>query len=341
MKTAPKTLTTTRTTTRTTPKTKSKTGASKASKASTSPTTAPPGTSSSPRAIISPGDMIVFAAVVAAGGFTRAARQLGLSKQTVSERVAKLEQQLGVRLLERTTRQVRVTDAGAVYAERCAAIAAQVDEANHEVQERQQEPIGLLRISAPVLYGRRFLGPVVAAFLKQHPRLRVEIVLADRRVDLIEEGLDLAVRVGGLKDSSLTARKLDEGRVFYVASPRFLKEHACTPAALKTTPCIGTRAAETWLVDGVQTKIEPVLLVNDLEMACDAAAAGLGLARLPSLVCGDALRAGKLRVAFAEPARSAVYAVYPSRQHLPAKVKLFVDALVALGKRMPIDANAD
>ena len=111
--------------------------------------------------MISPADMLLFAAIVREGSFTRAARQLGITKQTASERIGKLEERLGVRLLERTTRRLRVTDAGATYYERCAAIAAQIDEANSEVQQRQVEPVGLLRVSAPFLYGRRFLTPVV------------------------------------------------------------------------------------------------------------------------------------------------------------------------------------
>ena len=147
--------------------------------------------------------MLLFAAVVREGSFTRAARQLGITKQTASERVKHLAERLGVRLLERTTRHLRLTDPGAAYYARCAAIAAQIDEANSEAQQRQAEPVGLLRVSAPVLYGRRFLAPVVADYLGRYPRVRVELTLADRRMNLIEEGLDLAIRIGPLDDSSL------------------------------------------------------------------------------------------------------------------------------------------
>ncbi|PTL79450.1 LysR family transcriptional regulator [Vitiosangium sp. GDMCC 1.1324] len=287
--------------------------------------------------MILPGDMLLYATVVREGSFTRAAQQLGLTKQTVSERLAKLEEQLGVRLLERTTRRIRVTDVGATYYERCSAIAAQIDEANNEVQQRQAEPAGLLRVSAPVLYGRRFLAPVIADFLNRYQKVRVEVVLADRRVNLIEEGFDLAIRVGDLDDSSLVARKLGEAHVYYVASPKFLAAHG-TPSAktFRTARCIGTRPFETWAVSGVQSKIEPVLVFNDLEAACDAAIAGVGIARLPAIVCRDAVREGRLQVLFGpEPAMlRTVYAVYPSRQHLPAKVRLFVDALAALVEPM-------
>jgi DNA-binding transcriptional LysR family regulator len=290
---------------------------------------------------ISPADMILFAAVVDEAGFTRAARRLGLTKQTVSERLARLEARLGIRLLERTTRRLRVTDAGAEYHTRCAAIAALVDEANAQIQQTQAEPMGSLRVSAPVLYGRRFLAPVIASFLARFPKVRLELVLADRRVDLIEEGLDLAIRIGELDDSSYTARKLGEGHVYHVASPAFLAAHGLPrPAALSTARCIGIRPHETWSVGATRSKIAPVLVVNDLELACAAALDHVGIARLPSIVCGDAVRAGKLRVLFGAEAaqRRPVYVIFPSRQHLPAKVRLFSDALAALVDPMrPLD----
>ena len=293
--------------------------------------------------MIPPADMLLFASVVREGSFTRAAAQLGVTKQTVSERLARLEERLGVRLLERTTRRLRVTDVAVPYYERCAAIAAQIDEANSEVRKRQAEPVGLLRVSAPVLYGRRFLAPVVADYLGRYPRARVEIVLADRRANLVEEGLDLAIRVGALDDSSLTARKLGEGHVYLVASPRYLAARPAAPTArsLRAARCIGTRPLETWRAAGVSVKIEPVLVVNDLEVACDAAVAGVGIARLPALVCREAVRDGRLRILFGpEPAiLRTVYAVYPSRRYLPAKVRIFLDALASLVEPMrPLEA---
>jgi DNA-binding transcriptional LysR family regulator len=286
---------------------------------------------------IPPADMILFAIVVREGSFTRAARQLGITKQTVSERIAKLEERLGVRLLERTTRRLRVTDPGAIYSERCAAIAAQIDEANGEVQERQAEPVGLLRVSAPVLYGRNFLAPVIAQTLARHPRMRLQVVLADRRVDLIEEGFDLAIRIGALDDSSLAARKLGEGHVYLVASPRFLaSRRAPTPETLRDLPTIGLRSHETWAIRGVQTKIEPTLVVNDHAVACEAAIAGVGAALLPGLVCKQAVLDGRLEILFGpEPAmRTPVYAVFPSRRYVPPKVRVFLESLTALVEPM-------
>lgn len=287
--------------------------------------------------VISPADMVLFAAVVREGSFTRAARRLGITKQTVSERIAKLEAESRVRLLERTTRSLRLTDAGEAYAQRCALIAAQIDEANAELSRRQSEPVGALRVSAPVLYGRRFLAPVVADYLRRFPDVRVEVLLADRRVNLIEEGFDLAIRVGDLDDSSYSAKKLGDGYMYYVASPRFVAKHGAPKAtALAATRCIGLSRHETWAVDGAPRKVEPVLVVNDLEMACDAAIAGIGVVRLPSLVCRDAVHDGRLQVLFRETQAQVrpVYAVYPSRAYLPAKVRLFVDALAAMVEPM-------
>jgi len=282
---------------------------------------------------IPPADMLLFAAVVREGGFTRAAAQLGITKQTVSERIAKLEERLGVRLLERTTRRIRVTDTGASYYERCAAIAAQIEAANDEVQERQSEPTGLLRVSAPVLYGRRFLAPVVASYMQRHPKVTVEVLLVDRRVDLVAEGLDLAIRIGTLDDSSITARKLGEAHMYHVASPGYLATHGSPTAhTLRTARCIGRRTHETWDIGGIRSKLEPVLVVNDHEAACDAAIAGIGIARLPGLVCRAPVLDGRLRLLFPTSTTLVrpIYAVYPSRQYLPPKVRAFIETLTTL-----------
>ena len=288
--------------------------------------------------MISPADMVLFAAVVRAESFTRAARQLGITKQTISERISKLEERLGVRLLERTTRRLRVTGAGAMYYERCSAIAAQIDEANSEVQQqRQAEPVGLLRVSSPMLYGRRYLTPVISKYLARYPQARVELVLADRRIHLIEEGLDVAIHIGPLDDSSLVARKLGEGPIHFVASPGFLSKYG-TPSAreLRSARCIGFHAFETWEAEGVKSRIDPVLTVNDLELACEAAIAGVGIARVPAILCRDAVRDGRLKILFGpRPAMlRALHVVYPSRLNLPAKVRLFVDAMATLAEPM-------
>lgn len=286
---------------------------------------------------IPPADMMLFARVVAEASFTGAARQMGITKQSASERVGRLEEALGVRLLERTTRSVRPTEAGARYYERCAAIAALVDEANQEARAAQIEPTGLLRVSAPVLYGRRFLAPVVAEYLRRYPKARVEILLADRRVNLVDEGFDLAIRIGEIEDSSMSVRKLGEGHTYYVASPAFLAANgAPTVETLRGTRAVGVRPVEQWEVDGTSLRVEPVLVVNDLEVACACAVAGVGVARLPAIVCRDAVADGRLRVLFELSAamRRPVVALFPSHRNLPTRVRVFLDLLATLVEPM-------
>lgn len=291
---------------------------------------------------IDPFDMVVFAAVAREESFTRAALQLGLTKQAVSLKVARLETGLGVRLLERTTRSVRPTDAGARYAERCAVIASDIEAANHEVQETQVEPTGRLRVSAPFLFGRRFLGPVVAGFMARWPKVAVEVLLSDRRVDLVEEGIDLAVRIGPLEESSLISRRIGEAPVHLVASPRLVRRLGTpTLKTLPALPLVGIRATERWRFADVELKVTPRLVVNDLELACDAAIAGVGLAYVPALVCGPAVKRGALRVLLDEspPPSRPVLVMLPGRRHLAPGVRLFIDALAAstgvLGARSP------
>lgn len=276
-------------------------------------------------------DMLLFAAVVREASFTRAAAKLGITKQSASARLTRLETQLGARLLERTTRRMRPTDLGAVYFERCQLIAAAVDEANQEVRSRQASPTGSLRIAAPVLFGRRFLAPIVAAYARDFPSVHVEIVLGNRRRNLVEEGFDLAIRVGALDDSTLSARRLGTARVSTVASPRFLATCPVdAPEALSRVACIGMQTVEDWWVAGKRRRIRPRLVVNDLELAADAALAHVGVAHLPELVTRDHLRARRLRrVCETTPLTVPVFAVYPSRQFLPLKVRAFVERLGA------------
>jgi DNA-binding transcriptional LysR family regulator len=289
---------------------------------------------------VAPADLLLFATVVRAGGFSEAARQLGVTKQSVSERIGRLEAALGVRLLERTTRSVRPTEAGARYHRHCEAIAARIAEANAEAREQQSEPVGLLRVTAPALYGRRLLAPIVTTFRRRHPQVRVEVLIADRRVDLVEEGFDLAIRAGDLPDSTLASRKLFDNRVGFVASPALLEGRAPpTVDTLPSWPVVGRRAQETWEIGGRAVRVAPEMVVNDLEVVCDLVLGGSGIARLPELVCGDALADGRLRSVFApdDALSRPIHVVYPSRQYLPARVRLFIDALVAASPRPTSD----
>lgn len=282
---------------------------------------------------VRPEDMLVFASVVRAGTFTRAAAGLGMTKQGVSERVVRLERALQVRLLERTTRSLRPTEAGTAYFERCQAIATAIEEANDLARQRQSEPVGRLRVACPTLYGRRFLAPVVASYLSAYPKMQVAITLANRPVDLINDGFDLAIQIGRLKDSGYTARRLGDGYLYFVASPGYLQTFGMpAPADLPDARCVGFSGEEHWRLDDLMVRVTPVAAMNDLESICDLAIAGVGIARLPGLVCQDAIRDGRLVRLFPDARVSVrpVSALYPSRTFLPVKVERFLDALTTL-----------
>jgi DNA-binding transcriptional LysR family regulator len=279
----------------------------------------------------SPADMLVFADVVREGSFTKAAKRRGITKQSVSERVAKLEAALGLRLLERTTRLIRVTEAGALYVQRCSAIAAMIEEANQELRNRHTEPTGPLRISAPYLYGRKFLAPVIAEYLAKYPNVHIDLALSDRRTHLIEEGFDLAIRIGQLDNSSLTARKIGEAYVYYVVATDLARKVIAKrlAAGLEGLPVVGTRSQEVWDISGKKHKVSPRLVVNDLEVACELACLGYGIARIPALVCRKHVLDGTLTILWRESARrEPVSLLYPSAKYLPPKVRMFAELLV-------------
>lgn len=276
-------------------------------------------------------DLQIFAAVAREGGFTAAARKLGLSKQAVSERVARLERELGVRLLERTTRHVHPTDAGVTFAARCGAIATQVVEAEREAQAASIAATGTLRISAPVVFGRHVLVPVLSELLERNPALRVEAVLTDRFVHLLDEGIDAAIRVGSLEDSTLRAKRLGSVRARVVASPDHLARFGRPRAAeaLADARTITSRSDESWTLGRRRVRLAPVLVIGDLEAVRDAALRGLGIARLPDPICADGLAAGTLVELFPRqaPPPAAVHVVMPPGPYQPAKVRVVVEAL--------------
>ncbi len=276
--------------------------------------------------------MLTFAEVVRQGSFTGAAAKLGVSKQAVSERVAQLEQSLGVKLLHRTTRSLRTTDAGSRYAKACSAMVALVTAANQEVRSAQIEPTGLLRVSVPVIYGRRFLGPVISEFMKRYPAVRIEVVLSNRQSHLIDDGIDLAVRVGELEDSSLVARRLGFGEVRILGSPEYLCQLGKLDASsIRKARTIAMHPRDVWPLGDEKWRVDPVLVVDDLELVVEAAASGIGLARLPSFMYDKAVAEGRLQVALPEltAERRPVHAVWPARDYMPLQVRLFIEALAA------------
>jgi len=283
-------------------------------------------------------EIAIFARVVREESFTKAARALGLPKSTVSERVSRLEERLGVRLLERTTRHVRPTPAGAAYYERAARVVAEIEEANAAVTDIHRSPKGLLRVGSPLLFGHAFLGDFVAEFLVQHPEVEVELIVGDRRFDVVEEGLDLAIHVIGPIEASLVARKLGSADKLCVASPSYLAAHGSPkiPKDLLRHSCIVSSSDRraNWMFSkegrSESISIQGRYSVNSVQLALAAALRGAGIAVLPAFFASGALRAGHLAPVLEDWSlgHSDIHVVYPGSRHLSARVRLFVDALI-------------
>lgn len=283
-------------------------------------------------------DMRIFAETVDAQSFTAAADRLGLSKQFVSKRIAALEKRLGARLLERSTRQLRVTDLGLAYHERALRILQEVDSAEQMITNQTATPRGVLRLSAPMTFGTLHLGPLIPAFMQRHPDVSLELDLNDRAVDLIGEGYDMAVRIGTLADSSLIARRITSVQLITCASPDYLREHGTpiAPEQLAAHACLTygqTRHGEwAFRVGGRLRKISVngPMRSNNGEMLRDAAISGLGIIVMPDFIVAAALADGRL-VEVLETFRCeglTMYAVYPQHRESSLLVRAFSDFLV-------------
>ncbi|MEE8189064.1 MAG: LysR family transcriptional regulator [Kiloniellales bacterium] len=283
--------------------------------------------------------MAVFARVVEAESFSQAARELGLSKSAVSKQVSRLEEALGVRLLNRTTRRLSLTEAGAAYYEGCQRVVAEAEAAEQAVTQLAAAPRGRLRVNAPMSFGVRRVGPALPDFMARYPELSVEMTLNDRFVDLVEEGFDVGVRIAKLEDSSLIARRLAPNRRVLCAAPAYMAERG-QPAALddlQDRECLlysYQTAGDVWRLCGPggerRLRVTGRLRINNGDALLAAAIGGLGIAFLPTFICGEDLRAGRLvhiLPEWSEPADTAVYAVYPAARHLSPKVRVFVDFL--------------
>jgi DNA-binding transcriptional LysR family regulator len=285
--------------------------------------------------------MQAFIAVADLGGFAPAARKLGLSPSGVTRLIAALEERLGARLLQRTTRSVALTDAGARYLERARRILADVEEAEASIQDERTRPSGRLVVSAPIGFGRLHVSPVMSEYLKRHAEVSGELRLADRMVNLVEDGVDLAVRIGHLADSSLVARHVGEMRRIVVASPGYLKAHGepKTPEAIASHQTIqfgGAAASPDWrfVRDGKEIRITPVprLTTNSSDAAIGYAVRGGGLTRVLAYQAADAIKAGRLKILLAkfEPPSLPIHIVYPTSRLLSAKVRAFIDLVVEI-----------
>ncbi len=283
-------------------------------------------------------EMVVFAKVVQAGSFRAAARELQMPKSTVSRRVAALEERLGARLLQRTTRKLSLTELGDVYLHHCTRIVAEIEEAELAVTKLQAAPRGVLRVSAPLNPG--FLGPTITEFLRRYPETRIEMVSTDRVVDLVAEGIDVAIRVGRLADSTLICRALGKGSMLVVASPDYVDRHGApeTPNDLKTHDCLVFAAGQTrtqWQLRSGQTTsnvtVSARIVVNDFGILQQAALTSLGIALLPLQLCLEHIEAGRLVHLLPDwrPPDVPMQAVYPSTRHLSPKLTSFLDLLRA------------
>lgn len=281
----------------------------------------------------------VFVRVVESHGFTSAARALGVPKSSVSRAIAQLEESLGVRLLQRTTRTLALSEAGLALYDRASRALAELGDAAAAAADMDGSPHGTVRITAPVDLGVTVLADLIVEFCREHPGIRVESVLTARYVDLVEEGIDLALRAGKLADSSLVARKLAtvEGALF--ASPRYLKKRG-TPtrvSELSTHDCVLFRPQQgrvTWTLVGPRgdesVDVTGAVGGDDYAFVRRAAVSGAGIAVVPSFLCLSDVDSGKLvRVLPTHTNRGgALHLVHPSARHLPQRVQLFRDFLV-------------
>ena len=285
-------------------------------------------------------DLETFVAVVEHGSFTAAAHALGITVTVVSRRIRGLERRLNTRLLNRTTRRVSVTEAGARYHADVRPALEALRDSEARLQQLSSEPSGELRVAAPMSFGIRRLGPLLAQFAAAHPRLRVRLELDDRMVDIVAQGMDLALRIGHLDDSSLVARPILPIPMLLCAAPAYLERHGTPRQAADLTEhvCLhysipGQREAWTLREMGrsVTVQVRGGFCSNNGDVLCQAAVAGLGVVLLPEFIVGQDLAAGTLLPL--APGLSApsvtLYGLYPSRQFVPVKVKLLLDHLMA------------
>lgn len=282
------------------------------------------------------GAIPVFVAVVESGGFSPAARVLGISKSAVSKRITQLESDLGVKLLHRTTRQLSLTEAGEHFFEHAVIANTAARDAEDAVSQLQGDPKGKLRINTPMSFGRLHLAPLIPEFLKRYPEISIDMVMDDRIMDIVREGYDVAIRAGDLPDSSLIARKLAPLKNVLCCSPDYLKKNKkpSSIAELADHNCLVFTYSQdvkewTFQLDNQIYTVEVTgnYQVNNSEALREALINGLGIGRLPTFVAGPDLKSGKLVSLFDEyrmPDKT-IYAVFPERKYLPAKVRAFLD----------------
>lgn len=285
-------------------------------------------------------DVLIFAKVAQSGSFSQAAKKLNMPVSTVSRRVAELEADLGVSLLVRTTRSLRITDVGRSYLEHGNVIAAEIEKAKALASGLQSVPQGTLKITATTDFGNMFLGKIVSEFLKAYPKVSVDTVLTERVIDLIDEDFDLAIRMGELDDSSLLAKKIGTLDMQVYASPTFLKKHGepKSPSELAKFECIRFTAgeddsADVWHLKGPRgeskVKVSGRASSNNMSLIRDFVLSGEGLALMPHFMCAEDVKDGRLRAVLKDWLQSEgpIHVVYPGQRRTLPKIRAFVDHL--------------
>lgn len=289
----------------------------------------------------------VFVAVVDAQGFAGAARKLNLSPPAVTRAINELEAHLGLRLLTRTTRTVRVTDAGERYAQDCRRILAELGEADESVTGQHAAPRGRLSITAPVLFGAMYVTPIVTQYLSRYPEVSASCLFLDRVVNLLDEGVDVAVRIGELPDSTMQAIQVGQVRRLICAAPQYLAQYGCpqSPADLQQHSIVSHSSVTTnpeWRLtkDGAphNVRLQPRLFTTTNDSAIAAALDGFGLAQVLSYQVAEHLRAGRLQTVLAdfEPAVLPIHVVHREGRQAPQRVRAFLDLAI---ERLRADAS--
>jgi len=284
-------------------------------------------------------DLQAFVAVVEAGSFTAAADRLGIAKSAVSRRVSALEERLGVQLLRRTTRRLNLTETGQGFYDRSARILADLDEAESAVAQQHGELRGRLKVALPLSFGIRHMCEPIAEFSRRHPAVEFDLDLNDRHIDLLEEGIDVAVRIGQLADSTMIARRLFDARMVVCAAPAYFAEHGTpeTPADLAghsglVYANLPDPSRWEWTdSNGDRHEVSPhvAMIASSGDFLCQAAVEGLGVVLLPTFIAGNAIGRGDLVPILIDvewPVTPA-YAVYPPTRHLSYRVREFIDFL--------------
>jgi DNA-binding transcriptional LysR family regulator len=281
-------------------------------------------------------DFDIFARVARTGNMSAAGREMGLSPAVVSKRISLLEERLGARLFQRTTRQLTLTETGEGYFRRVVDILSLIAEADDFVSRRNTNPRGQLKVTAPTSFSRYHLAPYLSKFLDTFPEIQLDLHLTDNFVDIIRDGFDLAIRIGELQDSSLVARKLSPDTRVIVASPGYLEKNS-TPKTLKDLEnhnCLSAGAQDVWALEGPgghqEIRVKGNIRSNSADLIREALIGGLGIGLRGTWEVAPEIQNGKLKIVLPQyrgSSKMAIYAVYPSRDFMPAKVDVFLDFL--------------